>query len=212
MSSAQSGQFVLFPKNGKFEYSQRNAHPQNGPTREIIKYMNGNFETYRTPGTKGVELTIPSSYLYKWVKEYYKTVKKEEYFITKKDDDFVLFPVDKIEEYLIISAKYREKKSGSSAPSYKNKDDIEYTVKSANLSYSDLNIGASSTITLKKCNESTLTLQGKSYRYQFKRVSGNVFQIRRLSNTSNSNVIFSISINKSQGADDLKKFEDDLTK
>jgi len=83
MSSAQSGQFVLFPKDGKFEYSTGNAqYPPNEPTKEIIKYMDGNFETYCKPGTKGAELTIPSSYLYKWVKEYYKTVKKEEYFIT----------------------------------------------------------------------------------------------------------------------------------
>lgn len=211
MPNAQAGQFVLFPKDGKFEYSDRNAHEENEQTTAIIKQMNDDFDRYNAPGTRGVNLCMSSSLLYDWVKEYYQNVKNEKYFITKNNSDFIIFPVDKLDQYLNVSAMYRKKGSGSSVPSNNNKKEIENTLKASSYTYSDIEIGkVESTIILKNCTKDRFILQGQSYRYQFKKINGKQYQIRRLSNTSNANVIFSISVKGTRKEEDLKTFEDDL--
>ena len=48
-----------------------------------------------------------------------------------------------------------------------------------------------------------------NYTYHFSKKLNN-FEIRRLSNTYNRNVIFSIKLIKSQDINDLKEFENDL--
>ena len=48
------------------------------------------------------------------------------------------------------------------------------------------------------------------YTYLLTLQNSNLYEVRKLSNTYNMNVIFTISINRSQDSYDLKAFESDL--
>ena len=53
----------------------------------------------------------------------------------------------------------------------------------------------------------TYKLVGDTHTYQFKNEKENIFKVTKLSNTSNPNVIFSISLIKNQQVRDLEKFK-----
>ena len=53
-------------------------------------------------------------------------------------------------------------------------------------------------------------IQAIHYDYQFNPIKDNLFEIRRLSNTKNANVIFSISLMKEQAENDLIEFESEF--
>ena len=52
----------------------------------------------------------------------------------------------------------------------------------------------------------TYKLVGDTHTYQFKNEKENIFKVTKLSNTSNPNVIFSISLITNQQVRDLEKF------
>ena len=117
---AQCGQFVLFPdeENGEFIYSPRNKSRLNTYSQNIIDYMNDNFDDFVAAGTRGQDIDVPESIFCGWIKNYYAT-KNVRFFITK-DRDYIIFPIERFDEYFSVSATYRIKKSGSSDPSKAN--------------------------------------------------------------------------------------------
>lgn len=212
MPAAQSGQFVLFPNDCErlFEYSEHNKSPKTPMADKIIESMNADYQKYCKPTTKGIDLEIPESAMFDWVKDYYSRVKKTRYFITQYNDQYVVMPVSKIDQYFEISGKYRIKRSGSCHPAKKNIQEIEQMLKENGMEYEQFTFKNKGCSIVIKGGENTFTLSGAFYRYKFDKNGGDTYHIRRLSNTAHANVIFSLTAKSPQQKADLEQFEKDL--
>ena len=88
---------------------------------------------------------------------------------------------------------------------------MEDALNVASLSYSKVSFnGDALNVDISNAPSEKFILQGAEYRYQFKKTAGNTFNVRKLSNTRNANVIFSISLKREQDADDLSAFVSSL--
>ncbi len=210
MPNAQCGQFVLLPDltKGVFIYSSKNKTSENIYTRTIIDFMNSNFYAFCNANTSGLNINISKSVFYNWIVNHYKE-KGVEFFITKNLDDFLIFPIDNFSKYFDVIAKYREKKSGSSSLSNSNKSDFEYAMNIANIafSFSKLDVVSNSYL-------DGVKVSGKKYDYLLRECNG-VYKVRKLSNTKNANVIFSIVLKNydiKQQREDIIYFEKAISK
>lgn len=189
MPKAQCGQFVLLPnfKNGVFEYSTKNKKSEDEYTKKIVKFMNSNFNKFCNSGTAGSDIDMPKSVFYNWIINYYKK-KGVEFFITKDRGEFLIFPIDQFPKYFDVTAKYREKKSGSSSLNNSNKSDFEYAMGVAGIDFrfNGLDIISDSHLDGIKVN-------GNKYDYLLKE-NESIYKVRKLSNTRNANIIFSIEL------------------
>lgn len=202
MPSAQSGQFVLLPnfENREFNFSTRNKSKKDETVEFIIKYMNENFEKYVDAGTKGVDIDLPKDVFASWITNTYRQ-NNVEFFITK-GVDYIIFPIEKYSHYFDISCTFRVKKSGSSGvPKYLQGDVLEF------IRQEDPNCGVNDSFEI----ESSVDLNKFSFSigendFLIKEKSPNLYRVRRLSNTRNANVIFSISLIQEQNKEDLEEF------
>ncbi len=208
-SSAQSGQFVLLPDEDTetFVFSPRNKSKPNEMTCIIIHFMNSNFHRFNSAGTAGQSLDIDMNVFGDWIIEHYKD--KNVKYVISYDGNYVILPIRKFKKYFDIVAKYRIKKSGSGEPAQKYIPSIQQSIS-----------GYYNTARFTKENKKLfveitepLTIDrfvlGK-YTYYLSHQSLNEYEVRRLSNTYNMNVIFSIKLMKSQNEGDLEEFEADL--
>ena len=204
---AQCGQFVLFPDEStkKFTYSPRNEFPNNEYSKRIIEAMEKDFDKYSSPSNATLDLDV--SLFYAWIKNHYKEGRNTR-FVISKGKNYVIFPVDKFEEYFDVEARYRIKKSGSSTPPKSRIDDIKAVLKASGKNYSGLRFtGKELNVALSKESSEKFVLTGKDYRYQFNETKSGVYNVRQLSNTRNANVIFSIYLKKDQDPEDLAAFK-----
>ncbi|ALF22114.1 hypothetical protein LDK13_08410 [Fusobacterium animalis] len=207
MPEAQCGQFVLIPnrEEKKFEYSSKNKTKKNNYTNEIINYMNDNFEKFNISSTSGIDINMSNLTFYNWIIEYYKG-KNVKFFITQSDKNFIIFPIENFPYYFEVTAKYRMKKSGSTHLASSSKFDLENALKKASIFYEfeGLNITTEEDLDGKKIN-------GESKTYLLRKEGDKLYRVRQLSNTENSNVIFSIKLKdnilEKQRKEDLDKFE-----
>lgn len=198
---AQCGQFVLLPdiKNKLFEYSSKNIIKVNEYSQEIIKHMNNNFEEFKNAGTSGKTIIFENSenVFSKWIINYYKG-KNVKFFII---NNLKLLHIEKINKYFNITAKYRVKRSGSSGVSPKMLKPLsEYITKSFSISKSEIISNKLFTISDTDLNNFKFIFENQEYMFSLK--TKNTYEIRKLSNTYNANVIFSIK---------LKDYVDDVS-
>lgn len=202
MPSAQSGQFVLLPdyENKKFLFSSRNKTEPNENTDFIINYMNQKFDMYSNYGTSGEKIDINQDVFGNWIINYYKQ-KGVEFFITK-GENFIIFPVEKYKDYFFISANYRIKKSGSTDVPLNRQQDVIKQLNLMNIQYELKDeFKLVSTQDLDRFKFSV-----GDFDYMVRKIEKNLYRIRKLSNTRNPNVIFSIKLIKEQDEKDLDNF------
>lgn len=212
-NSAQSGQFVVLPneETKTFEFSNKNKSKPNNITESIINYMNNKFEQFHHAGTKGEQLNMDDSIFAEWIIGYYKN-KCVKYIITKStDNNFIILPIDKFQDYFSISANYRVKKSGSQKLSKKY---VGYVEKYLDKHFNSYEKIAGEGRFLIRLDKSIIEdkFQIENHTFYFSKKENNTYEIRTLSNTYNLNVIFSIRLRKNQDVIDLLQFEDDLSK
>lgn len=189
---AQCCQFVLFPEDNQFIYSQHNKKPINQHSKKIIEHMNQNFEFYadKNINSKPIVYDKCEKDFFNCIKEFY-SYKNVKYFIT---NGFLLVPKDEIEKVFTISAKYRVKKSGSKNPNKSMVNSLSeiinknYQVKSINYKNDSLIIESNDNLNKVKFDYMNNT-------YMFSESNG-IYKLRQLSKTCNSNVIFSINLKK----------------
>lgn len=214
MQEAQCGQFVVRQEKNRFVNSENNRHQKNLVEDVIIDKMNENFDEYANPGTSGKKLNLDNSYFYEWIYNFYKS-KDVKYFIVEKlvgennlsPDNFVIFPIQHFHKYFKVSGTYRVKKSGSTHPSQTNILEIESCLNDEKISHSRITFKNDKAYIKLSEKREKFQIQGIKYDYQFNPEGYNIFEIRRLSNTNNANVIFSISLDKKQDVEDLRNFE-----
>lgn len=211
---AQCGQFVLIPNetSKRFDYSKNNKTPVFSSTKIIIDYMNYNFESFLSAGVKGKPIKIHTQYFYSWIIDYYSS-KGVKYFITKANENnnsFIIFPVNRFPHYFDVSCTYRMKKSGSKSVATYNLCELKQIFKEHNIN-GEFNFSGNELFFKSPANLDGKKLCGPKYTYLFKRTINDTYLIRRLSNTCNSNVIFSIYLKKfSQEKEDLLNFSSSL--
>ena len=208
LPNAQCGQFVVLENENNFQYSDKNKTSVNQYSNYIIDYMNMNFKVFHNVGTKGVYIEgISKEIFYSWIIDFYKS-KSTKYFITKKMN-YIIIPLEKIDEYFDITACYRVKKSGSSDPSNKNIDEIVNFLKNNNIKFKlEINDKKLYIVTEYHLDKK---IKINDYTYQFNNIDKNIYNVRKLSNTNNANVIFSIKLIKNyQEEEDLISFLEDI--
>lgn len=208
-SLAQSGQFVLIPDEDTetFIFSPRNHSEPNEMTNIIIKYMNRSFHKFNCAGTAGEALDMDTSVFSQWIIEHYKD--RNVKYVISYDRDYVIFPIRKFDNYFDISATYRIKKSGSTEPAKKDIGIVKQEIRDIYPSVFFTNEGKKLFAKITAPLTIDRFVLGK-YTYYLSEQSPNVFEVRKLSNTYNMNVIFSIELIKTQDAGDLDEFESDL--
>lgn len=192
-SPAQCGQFVLIPNNKTqtFEFSNKNASKLTSTAQEIIDNMNLNYTKYKNAGTAGLKIEFKNSntVFAKWIIEYYKS-KKTKYIIT---NNYTLFHIQNILDYFDIECLYRIKKSGSSSVGITYKDTIIKFVEKMKLNNYSYNYNNGHLMILTTDNMDRKIIEIDKNSYMFSKRTG-CYEIRKLSNTKNANVIFSINL------------------
>lgn len=206
-SKSQCGQFVVLENENVFQYSYKNKTCINKYSEDIINYMNRNFLKFNNAGTNGVDIDMDKKVFASWIINYYKT-KNTKYFITK-GNNYIVIPLEKINEYFDITACYRVKKSGSSNPSIKNINEIADFFKYNSINF-ELKINDKKLYIITEYHLDK-KIKINNYSYQFNNINKNIYNIRKLSNTNNANVIFSIKLIKNyQKEEDLRLFLEDI--
>lgn len=191
-SPAQCGQFVLLPniQEQKFVYSNKNILPLNEYSLKIINFMNGDFEKFKEAGTSGEDINFAncSDIFAEWIVTYYKS-KGVKFFIT---NDYIMLPIEKFAEYFYVSAKYRVKRSGSGPVGNNKADQIKKHI-IQNYQVKDVKIEGDKVFVLSdiELHNKRFILFGNEYMFSKRE---EVYEIRKLSNTFNANVIFSICL------------------
>lgn len=190
-SPAQCGQFVLLPdlETQTFEYSRLNVNRINRYSQMIMNHMNNDFNSFREAGTAGKDINMPngSDIFADWIIQTYKN-KGAEFFIT---NDFTLLPIERFRDYFNVTAKYRIKRSGSGnvGKSRLNSvisfiDSLDYNISNSHTTGDKLFVASS-----QQLHNLRFILRGIEYMFSQR---GSEYEVRKLSNTYNANVIFSI--------------------
>lgn len=206
---AQSGQFVLLPdeKREVFVFSPRNHSQPNEMTDIIIDYMNRDFQRFNNAGTAGQSLDIDTGVFADWIVEHYKD--KNVKYVISCDKDYVIFPIRKFEQYFNIIASYRIKKSGSGEPAKRDILAVKQMIKEYYTTSKFSQEGKKLFVDISESVQKDRFILGEYTYYLSEQNFGN-YEVRRLSNTYNMNVIFSIKLIKTQDKNDLEEFESDL--
>lgn len=191
-SPAQCGQFVLLPdiSTGTFQYSPQNVNRINTYAKKIMEHMNKSFDEFRDAGTAGKDIVMPGDQdiFADWIIEIYKE-KGARFFITNNQ---TILPIERFKEYFEITAKYRIKRSGSSSvgksriPAVKDHITHDYVVQDTRIDGDKLFV-----ISREPYHNERFILHGYEYMFSLR---DHEYEIRKLSNTYNANVIFSIKL------------------
>jgi len=158
--------------------------------------MNSNFDEFVEAGTKGKQIIMddPKDETFaNWIIDYYKN--KGVKFLISEFNGFILIPINNFADYFHITAKYRLKRSGSSRPSkasfleIKNKLQEEF----AEVYFKEID-DKLFIISDNNLSKHRFILNNQEYMLS-KKGDHNYYEIRKLSNTFNSNVIFSLKLN-----------------
>jgi hypothetical protein len=190
-SPAQCGQFVLLPNLSKsiFEYSNKNATSVNKYSKEILDFMNENFNEFRDSGTTGKNISMPNGtdIFANWIIQTYQD-KGTKFFIT---NNYTIFKIEEISDYFEVTAKYRIKRSGSRSIGKNSINNvIDYIISNDYLITSSYTMGSKLFVTSSR-NLKNLKFILDDTEYMFS-PSEDKYELRKLSNTYNSNVIFSV--------------------
>lgn len=205
---AQCGQFVLFPnkETRKFQYSKFNKTTLNEYSEDIIKYLNKHFDKFADVGTAGVDIDIPNAQeiFSNWIKTAYSE-KRTRFFISK---NFAIVTLADFDKAFSVTAKYRVKKSGSSPVPAKYVDKVSDYIKahfaSMRLAVLEKKLVAETKLSVDGVE---IEIDGNNFMFSYK--GGSRYEIRKLSNTYNANVIFSVKyVNDSYKLSDEKFIEE----
>ena len=190
---AQCGQFVLLPNiaTGSFEYSPLNVNRINDSARRIMEYMNEDFDEFREAGTAGkdIDMINGSEIFADWIIQTYKN-KGAEFFIT---NNYKIVRVDDFSECFNVSAKYRIKRSGSSSVGKSRISTISRYLKDEFDSITSIRAQGDKLFVNSTRNMHGIRFVYGGYEYMISQ-RDDAYEIRKLSNTYNANVIFSIQL------------------
>ncbi|MDO4295964.1 MAG: hypothetical protein Q4D90_07385 [bacterium] len=191
-SPAQCGQFVLLPdiKTQSFQYSPLNVNRKNKYAELIMEHMNKDFDAFREAGTAGKEINMPNgpTVFAAWIIQVYKE-KGAEFFIT---NGYTILPINRFSDYFEVSAKYRIKRSGSSNVGKSRFNLVKKHIQSLDATITEIHTDGDKLFVTspQQLHNKRFIFRGNEYMFSLR---GDKYELRRLSNTYNANVIFSIT-------------------
>lgn len=194
-SKSQGAQFVVLWENKNFKYSPLNRNPETLETKKIITLMNNSKEYFSKifdpSENDSVVFDIDEETSAKHFINYY-SLKKTSYIISSNylDRDFKIIPLKKIGQNFTLNAVYRIKRSGSRILPRCDYNIAKTKFKEKyNQDISDLNnIIFMKDLTREEC------YFGDNKEYFLSLNENNSYRVRKLSNTYNANVIFTLSL------------------
>ena len=190
---AQCGQFVLLPdiSTRTFKYSTLNVNRINDYAIEIIKFMNEDFDEFREAGTAGKDINMQNcpKVFADWIIQVYKE-KGASLFIT---NDFRIISIDDFSKYFNVSAKYRIKRSGSGSVGKSRLSVISTYIKDHYCNISSVVADGDKLFVTSSLDLHNERFIYGDYEYMISD-RGSSYEVRKLSNTYNANVIFSIDL------------------
>lgn len=190
---AQCGQFVLLPdlSTRTFTYSPLNANKINSYAIEIMKFMNEDFDGFRHAGTAGKDIDMKngSKIFADWITQIYKE-KGARLFIT---NGFKIVDIDDFSEYFNVSAKYRIKRSGSGNVGKSRLSVISAYLKDNYPCISSVKAKGDKLFVTSSVDLHDTRFVYGGYEYMIS-ARDSIYEVRKLSNTYNANVIFSIEL------------------
>lgn len=206
-SPAQSGQFVLLPdiSTQTFKYSAQNTILENEHSQRIREYMNRFFDTYKEAGTQGVQINFPNceDVFFNWIIDKYQQ-SGVEFIIT---NDYKMIKLENIPKYFDVAATYRVKRSGSSDAGKKNIPKLKEII-SENYSINGFEEEGTKLFVSSSSDLDNQRFYHNNYEFMLSK-RNSLFEVRKLSNTFNANVIFSLTLKpniSSYENDDFEKF------
>ena len=170
-----------------------------------MEHMDSFFNEFREAGTAGkdIQMKNDSQIFSDWIIQVYKE-KGAKYFII---NNFVILPIEHFQEYFDVTAKYRIKRSGSSnvgksrlKPVLDFISTTDYVINNSRIDRDKLFVQSSQSLHNKR-------FIYQQYEYMFSQ-RGDEYEVRKLSNTYNANVIFSITqLKKEHGLTDREFIE-----
>lgn len=192
-SPAQCGQFVLLPdiKTQKFVYSHRNINENNQFAEQIISFMNTEFDFFKEAGTAGKEISFNDceNIFSDWIKLIYSK-KNVKFFIS---NEYNIIPVQNLNNFFSVSATYRVKRSGSCTVSKNKQEKVINYINNLNFNIEEVIDNRKNIYIKSSSNMDKIRFILDNYEYMFSQ-RDDLYEIRQLSNTFNSNVIFSIEL------------------
>lgn len=205
---AQSGQFVVLNKNGQLIFSPRNKSDIED-ARPFLSYMNANYEKYAVATTAGADLDMNPDEYNDWIIGHYLR-RGVKFVITRDAFSFVILPIERYGEYFDTSCTYRIKKSGSAEVPRVDAASVARLFCGESYRYE---LGKKLCVVSSRRYFKGTRLTYGDYDYLVSAVlPDGALYIRRLSNTYNANVIFSVSLKRNQSSGDLKTFKEYLEK
>jgi len=207
-SPAQCGQFVLIPDDEirRFKFSGRNKSNQNEFSDAIMQFMNQQYHDFKKAGTAGKVINMPNGkeIFCGWIISCNKS-KGVRYFIS---GGYEIIPIENISRFFNVLATYRIKRSGSQDVGLKNISAVsEYINKKYNNSLVREQGAKLYVETDNDIHNEKFIIYGDEYATTRR---SSAYEVRKLSNTFNANVIFSIQlINNERGLSD-REFINDL--
>lgn len=207
---SQSGQFVVRYNSATntFSLSPRNKHKSNSETQKILQELNNDAHNFSTSGTAGRNINIPLSVMSEWIIQHYKD-KDARYFMTEYGGNLVIAPIEKIADYFSIRATCREKKSGSSPTSRRAEAQVKSLISLAYPQATFSREGRKLFTEIDGVSQDEFTLD--KYTYYLSPKGGSRYEVRKLSNTKNISIVFSIESKSVQDKQDLDAFEKDIS-
>lgn len=197
-SPAQCGQFVLLPDiaTNTFRYSSQNVNRINAYASKIMDYMNHHFDAFREAGTSGKDILMSGkeNVFSNWIIQAYKD-KGVRFFIT---NNHTILPIERFQQYFEVSAKYRIKRSGSNSvgkshiPMVRDYiNNMDYVIRNSRTDNDKFFV-----ISPENLHNQRFILRGYEYMFSLR---DSEYELRKLSNTYNANVIFSITQKSQMG-------------
>lgn len=194
---AQCGQFVLIPDPLKqaFVYSSLNVTKLNSSSSEIINFMNKDFDYFMNAGTTGRDIIMNngSSVFGKWIKQTYES-KNVKMFIS---NGFKIINIEDFTKHFKVSASYRVKRSGSSPVGINAIPMISAFIQNNYTNIEKIIPQEKKLFVISKSNIHNMRFMFQGYEYMFS-AREDMYEVRKLSNTFNANVIFSVDLIKSE--------------
>lgn len=195
---AQCGQFVLYPDDNTrtFIFSDKNDTKINSFAQIIIDFMNNNYESFKEAGTRGrtIEFDNMENVFANWIMTTYKS-KNVKLFGT---NDQILIRLDDFPNYFNVTAKYRIKRSGSSKVGLSKIQKVKNYINEHFDVISNREDGEGSLFYKSSSNLHNVRFHIDKDEFMFS-FRSDEFEIRKLSNTFNANVIFSITLKAAAG-------------
>lgn len=195
---AQCGQFVLLPNlaTRSFEYSRLNATSINWCVEMIMDHMDDSFEEFKEAGTSGKDIIMPNgpAIFADWIIYTYKN-KGVEFFIT---NNYTIVPIDRFLDFFTVTAKYRIKRSGSNSVGKGNLAVVSRHIQCGGFDVKEMRTDDSKLFvsSTRNIHNTRFIINGTEYMFSER---GSEYEIRKLSNTFNANVIFSIDLKTTRG-------------